>query len=50
MRPEDVSSKNALRDLLFLKIKGSNLMKLEFQLLYEIHAYDDAERSYEKLL
>ena len=50
MRPEDVPSKNALRDLLYLKIKGSNLMKLELQLLYEIHAYDDAERSYEKLL
>ena len=50
MRPEDVPSKNALRDLLHLKIKGSNLMKLELQLLYEIHAYDDAERSYEKLL
>ena len=33
MRPEDVPSKNALRDLLYLKIKGSNLMKLELQLL-----------------
>ena len=50
MRPEDVPSKNALRDLLYLKIKGSTVMKLELQLLYEIHAYDDAERSYEKLL
>ena len=50
LRPEDVPSKNALRDLLYLKIKGSNLMKLELQLLYEIHAYDDTERSYEKLL
>ena len=50
MRHEDVRSKNALRDLLYLNVKGSNVMKLELQLLYEIHSYDDPDRSNEKLL
>ena len=50
MRPEDVPSEMALRDLLHSKIKDSPGMKFELGLHYENLTYDDPKRSYKHLM
>ena len=50
MRPEDVPSEKALRDLLHNKIKESPGMKFELGLHYENLSYDDPKRSYKNLM
>ena len=50
MRPEDVPSEKALRDLLHSKIKDSPGMKFELGLHYENLSYDDPKRSYKHLM
>ena len=44
MRPEDVPSSRALRDTLYSKIKGSNLMQLELK-FYDMMHVDDPNRT-----
>ena len=50
MRPEDIPSEKALRDLLHSKIKESPGMKFELGLHYENLTYDDPKRSYKHLM
>ena len=50
MRPEDVPSEKALRDLLHNKTKDSPGMKFELGLHYENLSYDDPKRSYKNLM
>ena len=50
IRPEDVPSTNALRDILYQKISGSSEMNMELKLYYDIKSYDDPERSHDMLL
>ena len=52
LRPEDVPSEKALRDLLHNKIKDSPGMKFELGLryIYENLSYDDPKRSYKNLM
>ena len=50
MRPEDVPSEMALRDLLHSKINDSPGMKFELGLHYENLTYDDPKRSYKHLM
>ena len=50
MRPEDVPSEKALRDLLHSKIKKSPGMKFELGLHYENLTFDDPKRSFAHLM
>ena len=50
MQPNDVPSDTVLRDTLCSNFKGSQVLKLELNVHYEMLSYDDPTRSYKTLL